>query len=375
MVPELGRVEQASHLIPLDLPAQFVFYDITRPQMRVGVTSDDTGKILRCNRHRLRDWLLQGIDVKFGKRLLRVEEAGDKVTAHFEDGTSATGDILIGAEGTRSVVRNHILKGHDVMKPLPLGSLVGEVQLSGEAFAHELSLAHSGHIIMDSTLASQDQCAVFAALNKVSDDGKSGYYYFILLWVDDNAPNTTDENPVWTVGASQEQLAAFAREKTRSYPAHLRQLIDSVPVEGYKSPGFQLQSVKLTADQLPAGRVMVIGDAAHSMTPCKFPRSIFPLSSKQYADSQEVRGEAGVCAFTDGLKLGRTLAQVQETGAKGPEFEKLIAEFRDDMIKRGAWAIEVSNPVLEDYGKHANYKFGTFGKEAVPMSPAEPITV
>lgn len=38
------------------------------------------------------------------------------------------------------------------------------------------------------------------------------------------------------------------------------------------------------------------------------------------------------------------------------------------MLARGKWAIEVSNPVLEDYGKYAaDYKFGTFGKEAVPM--------
>jgi 2-polyprenyl-6-methoxyphenol hydroxylase-like FAD-dependent oxidoreductase len=110
---------------------------------------------------------------------------------------------------------------------------------------------------------------VFAALNRVSEDGKTGFYYFILFWVDRNAPNTTDENPVWTIGASQEQLGAFAREKTRSYPNHLRELVDKVPIEGYRSPGFQLQGVQLDANQLPAGKVMVIGDAAHSMTPCK----------------------------------------------------------------------------------------------------------
>ncbi|KAI8630254.1 hypothetical protein F5Y19DRAFT_464114 [Xylariaceae sp. FL1651] len=354
MAPELGPVEQASHLTPLDLPAQFVFYDITRPGMRVGVVSDDTGKIIRCNRQRLRDWLLQDIDVQFGKRLVDVTEDSEKITVHFQDGTSQTGDILIGAEGTRSVVRKHILKGQDVMKPLPLGSLVGEVQLSDDEFARQLSLAHSGYIIMDPTLASDEQCAVFAALNKVSEDGKTGFYYFILLWVDNNAPTTTDENPVWTIGASQEQLAAFAREKTRSYPSHLRDLIDKVPVEGYRSPGFQLQGVQLNASQLPAGKIMVIGDAAHSMTP--------------------FRGEAGVCAFTDALKLGKTLARVRDTEAKGSDLEKLMTEFRDDMLERGAWAIKVSNPVLEDYGRVDDYKFGTFGKEAGPM-PEETITI
>ena len=38
------------------------------------------------------------------------------------------------------------------------------------------------------------------------------------------------------------------------------------------------------------------------------------------------------------------------------------------MLVRGKWAIEVSNPVLEDYGRVQNYKFGTFGKEAVPIA-------
>ncbi|ORY56607.1 uncharacterized protein BCR38DRAFT_414361 [Pseudomassariella vexata] len=345
---ELGPVDKTSHLLPLGLPAQFVFYDITRPEQRLGVISDDSGKIVRANRQRLRDWLLQGINVQLGKRLVRVDEDDDQVTVHFADGTSESGDILVGAEGTRSVVRNHILRGQDVMKPLALGSLVGEVELSGDDFAHQLTLAHSGYIVMNSTLGSDDQSAVFAALNKVSDDGKTGYYYFILLWVDKQAPNTTDDNPTWTVGASQEELAAFAREKTQAYPDHLRVLVDKVPVGGYRSPGFQLQGVQLTADQLPAGKVMVIGDAAHSMTP--------------------FRGEAGVCAFTDALKFGRTLTRVRDTQSKVEELKKLLTEFRDDMLVRGDWAIEVSNPVLEDYGRYSNYKFGTFGKDAVPMA-------
>ena len=109
MPSELGPVEQTNHLRPLELQPQFFFYDITRPEFRVGVVADDTLKVIRANRGRLRDWLMQNINVKFNKRLLRVEEHGDKVTAYFEDGTSATGDFLVGAEGTRSVVRKHLL--------------------------------------------------------------------------------------------------------------------------------------------------------------------------------------------------------------------------------------------------------------------------
>ena len=268
MPSELGPVEQTSHLLPLELQPQFSFYDITRPDFRVGVVADDTLKVVRANRRRLRDWLMQNINVKFNKRLLRIEEHGDKVTAYFEDGTSATGDFLVGAEGTRSVVRKHLLRGQDVMKPLPISSIFGEISLSGDDFSQQLTLSHSNYIVMDPRLGSDEQTAIFCALNRVSPDGKTGYYYFILLWVDKQAPKHAGEKS-WTESASKEQLAAFARKKTRGYPDNLRALVDKIPTEGYNTPGFQLQSVELEPEQLPAGRVLLIGDAAHSMAPCK----------------------------------------------------------------------------------------------------------
>lgn len=49
-----------------------------------------------------------GIDVRHGKRLVGAEEGTDGITARFADGTTATGDLLIGADGTRSTVRTLI---------------------------------------------------------------------------------------------------------------------------------------------------------------------------------------------------------------------------------------------------------------------------
>lgn len=57
----------------------------------------------------------RGIPIEYGKRLVRAEETTDAVTAHFADGTSATADILIGADGIRSVVRSAI----DAAAPVP----------------------------------------------------------------------------------------------------------------------------------------------------------------------------------------------------------------------------------------------------------------
>jgi 2-polyprenyl-6-methoxyphenol hydroxylase-like FAD-dependent oxidoreductase len=50
----------------------------------------------------------RGIHIEYGKRLMAAEETPDAVTARFSDGTTATGDILVGADGIHSVVRTLI---------------------------------------------------------------------------------------------------------------------------------------------------------------------------------------------------------------------------------------------------------------------------
>ncbi|MCT2387209.1 FAD-dependent urate hydroxylase HpxO [Erwinia pyrifoliae] len=47
--------------------------------------------------------------VQFGKRICRVAQNGDGVTAFFEDGSEAHGDLLIACDGTHSVVRKTVL--------------------------------------------------------------------------------------------------------------------------------------------------------------------------------------------------------------------------------------------------------------------------
>jgi 2-polyprenyl-6-methoxyphenol hydroxylase-like FAD-dependent oxidoreductase len=62
------------------------------------------------NRLTLREILLAGLDVRFGKTFAHYSFAPDgRVTAHFADGTSVTGDLLAGADGTGSGVRRQLL--------------------------------------------------------------------------------------------------------------------------------------------------------------------------------------------------------------------------------------------------------------------------
>jgi 2-polyprenyl-6-methoxyphenol hydroxylase-like FAD-dependent oxidoreductase len=49
-----------------------------------------------------------GVPFEYDKRLVSVDEHESGVTAHFADGTSATADVLVGADGIRSTVRGLI---------------------------------------------------------------------------------------------------------------------------------------------------------------------------------------------------------------------------------------------------------------------------
>ncbi|MER7972674.1 NAD(P)/FAD-dependent oxidoreductase [Streptomyces sp. NPDC096080] len=63
----------------------------------------------------------RGVPVRHGARLTGVEQGPDGVTARFADGTTATGDLLIGADGLRSAVREALDPG---VRPVHAGQRV-----------------------------------------------------------------------------------------------------------------------------------------------------------------------------------------------------------------------------------------------------------
>lgn len=85
----------------------FLFFDLRSGETRWKVPPN---KRIRVSRERLRALLLEGLDVEWSRTLDSISTpATNAVTAHFTDGTSATGTLLIGADGSRSRVRSLLL--------------------------------------------------------------------------------------------------------------------------------------------------------------------------------------------------------------------------------------------------------------------------
>jgi 2-polyprenyl-6-methoxyphenol hydroxylase-like FAD-dependent oxidoreductase len=76
-----------------------------------------------------------GVPIHDAKKLVHVDEHPDGVTAHFADGTSASADVLIGADGVHSTVRRLIDPGAPSAKYLNLLGFEGLVD-DGPDTAH-----------------------------------------------------------------------------------------------------------------------------------------------------------------------------------------------------------------------------------------------
>ena len=59
-------------------------------------------QFIRADRRKLREWLSTDIDINWNKKLTHYEQDSEGVEAFFEDGSSAKGDILVGADGVGS---------------------------------------------------------------------------------------------------------------------------------------------------------------------------------------------------------------------------------------------------------------------------------
>lgn len=46
----------------------------------------------------------EGVNIQWNRRLVMLEDDGNQVIAHFEDGQSASGDLLIGCDEARSII-------------------------------------------------------------------------------------------------------------------------------------------------------------------------------------------------------------------------------------------------------------------------------
>ncbi|KAL8924839.1 MAG: hypothetical protein Q9172_002504 [Xanthocarpia lactea] len=339
---DVGDLKEATdHLQPLDLPAQIGLY-FPGMEGRLGVEDTPAAPIVRAERRRLRDWLATNIPITWGKRVQRIEDDDEAVTVFFEDGTSAKGDILVGADGIKSVVRTHLLQrpSEELLKLVPLSAVVGEVTLSGEEFKRQLALGHSAYIFASPNLGFFN----FGGLHYVLPDGVSGRHYWMYMEPDPEVAKPDH----WLQTASQQEKLDYVVKKVSAMPPKFQEIFRLTPASGIKKEPHVWRDLELTS--LPSGRVILVGDAAHAMTP--------------------FRGEGGYHTLIDVLKLSKVLTQLdaKDIGA----IKAAVAEYNTEMLERGSEAVRSSRNVQKPQKtSDGKMKLISANQEARPLPEEE----
>jgi salicylate hydroxylase len=263
-------------------PTRFRFVTHRMEQLlRVDIPDDgEDERHYSASRIRLRQVLLAGLDdiVHFDKAFTRYEQVPDgPVRAFFEDGTSATGDVLVGADGGNSRVRRQLLP-HAQRVDAGIRAIGGKVSLTDETRSRL-----SRDLLEGPTLVrAPGGCAMFLAVQDIRhpvdpvaaiggnderahldpgpilDDTQS-----YVMWAVSGRPERSGfpSEPGELDGPALRDLAvkvcagwhpAFTQMIQMTDPSTLglMKIRTSVPVEPWKT-----------------GRITLIGDAIHSMTP------------------------------------------------------------------------------------------------------------
>jgi hypothetical protein len=73
---------------------------------------------IRVSRRKMRSLCSEGLDIRYGEKLVSVSHEAHGVTAVFASGATATGSIVIGTDGPQSMVRKILLGEKAVSVPL-----------------------------------------------------------------------------------------------------------------------------------------------------------------------------------------------------------------------------------------------------------------
>ena len=175
-------------------------------------------------------------DIQLGKKMVELQEQEDGVLVKFADGTEIKTDLLIGADGTHSITRTYVL-GEQVSR-----RYAGYVNWNGLVEISE-------------KLTPADQWTTFVGQGKRVSlmpvaDGKFYFFFDVPLQVG--------------LENNRAEYKTLLKQYFEGWCAPVQHLIDAL--DERKTNRVEIHDIEPFA-QFYKGRVVIVGDAAHSTTP------------------------------------------------------------------------------------------------------------
>ncbi|MEV4538127.1 NAD(P)/FAD-dependent oxidoreductase [Asanoa sp. NPDC049518] len=263
------------------------------------------------DRHTLRGILLDGLGdtVHYGMTFERYEvDADGRPTAHFADDTSATGDVLVGADGSNSRLRAQYLPAATRRDAHAVG--VGlKLPLDDDTRAWLPARLGQGMNLIMAAAPYFLFTSAFARQQPAGDD------YLLCAFV-----ARDDQFPAHPERLDSTLLKAHIAGLTADWHPALRRLVDRCPPEHVSA--FPFRASDRPAPWTPS-RVTVLGDAVHSMPP--------------------TGGNGANTALRDAALLTRQLSQVAQ--GRLPLL-KALGDYEADMREYGFQAVDLAMETL-----------------------------
>jgi FAD-dependent urate hydroxylase len=172
--------------------------------------------------------------VHTGRRCTAVDERGDHVVVHLDNGDELRGDLAVAADGTHSRLRDHVV-GHETVRAY-LGyhnwnGLVPDTAALGAPTSWTMCVGAGQRV---STMPVRD-----------------GQYFFF---------DVPEESPTPTGRSAPDAL----REHFAGWNAEVQRLIDAIDPAGVANLAIHSHE---PLDTFARGRVVLVGDAAHTAAP------------------------------------------------------------------------------------------------------------
>ncbi|KAI0166803.1 FAD/NAD(P)-binding domain-containing protein [Hypoxylon sp. FL1284] len=290
-----------------------------------------TPNLNRILRSRLRAFIVEDeIDVQLNKELERISygDDGKSVTAHFTDGTAETGRLIVGADGSQSRVRQHLV-GAEVakLKKLPIAATFITTTFPAD---RAVQLRKSVHPIFNTIIHPDNMVGMFTLLDGTHKDRPETWVFsYYISW--NSSPE--EQAAEAAAGMGVRERLQQGKQKSRAFADPLRSCYDLTPDDHkgvyYLTMGNWDPSLPEHAWDNRGGLVTLLGDAAHPLT--------------------YNRGQGLNHTLADSYKLVEILSELD----KRPQAE-LITEYDTEMRARAGEEVrlsEMNTLMLHDWAR------------------------
>jgi len=197
----------------------------------------------------------RGVEIVYGKRFVKLEEGEGKTKVHFEDGSMASVDLVVGADGLRSSVRSFV---NDKVKATYNGTMMIYGKISASALDAKMGKKEKRLPMPSMSFGKEGSFTIWPR-----DPDSQEICFFANTQMPDRSREEWERIDADKEGLRKTMEKLFCRG---GWAEQIRVICREAPAEEFRIWSVNMVP-QLPSWRSPSGKVILIGDSAHAITP------------------------------------------------------------------------------------------------------------